>query len=742
MCFVGRAAELQQLEELLVKESALGLHAAIEGLAGIGKTELALQLAYRCARDGRFPGGIFWLDASARDLRPAWGTTLADECGLPEGALERRASQLLRQIQALRQPVLVVLDDVLSWGSEERPAPLPSGPHVHTLATTRVRNLGGSQFKHVELGVLDPPHDEQLVVALAGRQPDPGLPELLAELRGHALALELAGAFLGTYRAETARSYLAALRASDDVEVEVSGRVRYEQTATQAFRTLADRLAEPVRHAWRVASQFAPEPATRELAAAAGLHAPALRSLEEMHLVQATADGRWTMHRLTHAFGRRDGAPHERAAARQSFLRGCIARALLINRGAGFAVYLADRAHFDAALAAAREAGDPELELQLLVTAGPARMAYEGYGPEPVQDLFARALESAERLDRKEPLVLALSGLWTSSFMQGDWQRAAPLLARMQELAHRDPSDLNRLQFYLASGVHGFYTGADFDAAREWFERGLPLARSSPPVPRSMALDPSVALLAYGGLALCACGALEQGIDWSREAVERAADRDDRLTLIVALVLRAGVHELLRQTDQVERDAARALTLCTAQELAPHRDFASSLLSWARIGRDPAHGEAALAAMEAALQGVAQVSSGMARSHLLGLAAEACARLGRREHGRALIEQALLLAEETGERFAESELWRVRAALCDSRAEAARQLAHAVELAARKHARLWELRALTDWLQAADTPAARRAASARLQELLCALPAGSQWIDLQRARAALGKLAG
>ncbi len=55
----GRDEELRRLEELLYRGSSVSIDVSIEGLPGIGKTELALQFVRRLARRATFPGGVF-----------------------------------------------------------------------------------------------------------------------------------------------------------------------------------------------------------------------------------------------------------------------------------------------------------------------------------------------------------------------------------------------------------------------------------------------------------------------------------------------------------------------------------------------------------------------------------------------------------------------------------------------------------------------------------------------------------
>jgi Mrp family chromosome partitioning ATPase len=77
--FVGRRQEPAQLTETLHGKDSVRVTAAVEGLAGVGKSELALQLADRLAAAGHFPGGLFWLDAEGPELTGTWGGTIADQ---------------------------------------------------------------------------------------------------------------------------------------------------------------------------------------------------------------------------------------------------------------------------------------------------------------------------------------------------------------------------------------------------------------------------------------------------------------------------------------------------------------------------------------------------------------------------------------------------------------------------------------------------------------------------------------
>jgi tetratricopeptide (TPR) repeat protein len=351
--FVGRNDEMERLAALLTKATHVRLAASIEGLAGIGKTELALQLAYKLDYEQSFPGGIFWLDASNPDLSTVLGTEIADAYGdIAPGPAIERAHLLINKLSHEPQRVLIILDNVEDWSRESEPHPLPRGAHISFLVTTRVSQLGNTLFEHFDIGVLCPPFDRELVVKTAGRGDMPGLDELLRYLDGHALALELAGAYLGRYKTTKPASYLKELQAHGGaVEAKVSARVRYEKTLDQALQAIWDKLDQPVRDAWRTSSFFAAELATSALASAAGMDEESCLALSDLHLIETASDGRWRMHRLTQSFGRRTLYKEERIDFQKRFLTGCVERSRLIdNFETGYQIYLPDKPHFDLAL--------------------------------------------------------------------------------------------------------------------------------------------------------------------------------------------------------------------------------------------------------------------------------------------------------------------------------------------------------------------------------------------------------
>src|SRR4029079_795548 len=92
----GRDADIDHVLDLLVPGRSVRVAASVEGLAGVGKTELALHLVDRLSETDRFPGGIFWFDAENPDLTAVWGGVIADALAVGPGTLDERAAAAVR----------------------------------------------------------------------------------------------------------------------------------------------------------------------------------------------------------------------------------------------------------------------------------------------------------------------------------------------------------------------------------------------------------------------------------------------------------------------------------------------------------------------------------------------------------------------------------------------------------------------------------------------------------------------
>ena len=121
--FVGREDDLARLHDLLQRDGTVGVRpAALTGMGGIGKTQLAVQYAFVHAAS--YPGGVYWIEAAGDDWRPALAA-LAVKLDLeakdaPEAERQLRLVAKLEGYLRARPDALVIFDNVDDTADMER----------------------------------------------------------------------------------------------------------------------------------------------------------------------------------------------------------------------------------------------------------------------------------------------------------------------------------------------------------------------------------------------------------------------------------------------------------------------------------------------------------------------------------------------------------------------------------------------------------------------------------------------
>ncbi|HEV2636557.1 MAG TPA: BTAD domain-containing putative transcriptional regulator [Actinocrinis sp.] len=208
--FTGRDGELEELSALALGSAGEGtvVLSAINGMAGIGKTSLALRAAHRVR--GSFPDGQLFLDLHGHTpgLTPI----------APDDALERLLRSLGVPPQSIPQGLderaglyrhtladtktLIVLDNAAS-SAQVRPL-LPGTAGCLVLITSRRRLTGLDDARTIAVGTLPTPAAAELLHRIAGPgriPPDhPGAAELISLCGNLPLALRITAARLRHHR--------------------------------------------------------------------------------------------------------------------------------------------------------------------------------------------------------------------------------------------------------------------------------------------------------------------------------------------------------------------------------------------------------------------------------------------------------------------------------------------------------------------------------------------------------------
>jgi tetratricopeptide (TPR) repeat protein/transcriptional regulator with XRE-family HTH domain len=449
--FTGRQLELDVLGELLertgeTEQQTAPAVVAITGVAGVGKSALAIHAAHRVA--GRFPDGQLYANLhgatpglaplSPEEVLSRFLRALGTEDRFVPHQVEEAAAQFRSLVEGKR--LLLLLDDVTS-AAQVRPL-IPASPVSALLLTSRHALFALDGATHLRLDVLASAAAVDLLCRLAGHRRvmlEPEAAISIARSCGNLpLALRIAGARLAARPDWSVRSL--AERLADERR-----RLDTLQVGDLAVRTsfqVSYRLLPPAAEAGREAPGRAlallalmDGPDVGLPAAAALLDQPepaaeaTLEQLLDANLLQTLAPGRYRMHDLVRLFARelctRDEPAAERRAAvlraLQWYLRAsrCAARLLqpggradgaddespagvaFAGRPEALAWLDAERANL---VAGARQAADADADAELQALAGELTKALFWYlylrkdWPE-WEALNRRAVEIASRRD-------------------------------------------------------------------------------------------------------------------------------------------------------------------------------------------------------------------------------------------------------------------------------------------------------------------------------------------------------
>ncbi|WP_170068064.1 AfsR/SARP family transcriptional regulator [Lentzea guizhouensis] len=327
--FTGRGSELDQLLVAAgeTADTAMVI-VAIDGMAGVGKTALAVHGAHRLAN--RYPDVQLYIDmhAHSTDLKPvepaAALETLLRLIGvtgdrIPSG-LEERAGLWRAELAGRR--TLLVLDNVSS-AAQVRPL-LPGSAGCLALVTSRRRLTDLDAARTVSLEVL--PHEQAVALftkVLGDEVAEPAAVGEVVALCGHLpLALRIAGARLRSRPAWTAGHLVERLRAGRQRLREL---VTGDRSVAAALHLSYRHLSESQRRLFRLLGLhpgvgFDVYPA----AALAGVELleaeQQLEELVDLHLLQEVEAGRYRMHDLVRTFAAEMAVENDGASTRATAL--------------------------------------------------------------------------------------------------------------------------------------------------------------------------------------------------------------------------------------------------------------------------------------------------------------------------------------------------------------------------------------------------------------------------------------
>jgi predicted ATPase len=368
-------------------------------------------------------------------------------------------------------------------------------------------------------------------------------------------------------------------------------------------------------------------------------------------------------------------------------------------------------------------------ELRLLTRLRLALAATQGYAAPELAQVHARIRTLCQQVEEPTILLGALGGLWTFYVARAELHTAHALAEQVFTLAQqvrrpesaiwsRAPISPRRpfLWGHVMLGQTWLALG-EFARAREHAELGI--AVYAPHLHRPQVTlvqqDPGVTCLVTTAQALWYLGYPDQALQRSQAALALVRELEHPYSLVWALSWAAILHWYRHEPLATHEHLEAAVALATEH----------GYVQWAAQGTI-LHGRL-LAEQGETAEGLAQIQQGLAayratgsallQPYFLALLSEAHQRAGQAEAGLTVLAEALRLADDTGERWYQAELYRLKGELlldlaAEHDAEAALCLEQACDIARQQQAKSLELRAVMSlarlWQQQGKSEAARQ----------------------------------
>ena len=383
-------------------------------------------------------------------------------------------------------------------------------------------------------------------------------------------------------------------------------------------------------------------------------------------------------------------------------------------------------------------------ELGLQLTLGFSLQSARSWVAPETGAAFNRARTLCERMGDDPRFFAALVGVWAYHIAQAEYATAHGLCERMLQLAEQSRDSVLLVVACMCLAKFHYYQG-DFVTARQVAERAIALDRREYHEAYLSLYneDSGLSVRREHSYCLWALGYPDRALALAYETVSLAEQVSHPFSLGAAHLMTAANLARCGEWQASESESRKVLTIAEEYALGDmvrHSTVMHTLMLAFQEPTDEGVVRAKQAIDSMTARGLRALKTGSLASmgRLLG-------RAGRCAEGLAVIAEALALVEDTGERYSEAELWRVRGELLlkasgDAHAEAEGCYHKALEIARRQRAKGWELRAATSLARLWHRQGNHQEARELLAEIYGWFSEGFDTSDLKHARGLLDEL--
>jgi predicted ATPase len=385
-------------------------------------------------------------------------------------------------------------------------------------------------------------------------------------------------------------------------------------------------------------------------------------------------------------------------------------------------------------------------ELALQLALGTPLIATRGFASPEVGKVYERAREICKVSGDAPQLFPVVWGLWVFFIACAEHGKAHELADQCRRIAEgANDTDLLILAHH-AMGVTLTNLG-QFASALSELDQGIEIYNREKHAPLAFAYgqDPGVVCRSQAAFCLWFLGLPEQALERNNEALTLARELSHPYSLAAALDFSAWIHQLRQNVDAAERDAEAAIAISAEREFAFWLLIGMILRGWALTAGNKV--DEGIALMRQGLAGYQATGAGIMRPYYLALMAEALAMTGELGEAFCLLDEAEAAVRNSGERWYEAELYRLKGKLtlqdsARAREDERRKLAEdyfeqALAVAGQQDAKSLELRAAAELCRLSSGGDKAAEAKHRLTEIYGRFQEGFELKDLRDAYALL-----
>ncbi|MEX0804630.1 MAG: AAA family ATPase [Candidatus Binatia bacterium] len=378
-----------------------------------------------------------------------------------------------------------------------------------------------------------------------------------------------------------------------------------------------------------------------------------------------------------------------------------------------------------------------EQAVAIRINLGPALIAIESYLAPGVEENYTEAGRLLKRLGETTQLFPVL---WTLSRIhnwRGELPAARQLAEQLLSLARREQDPLRLLEAHHTLWAISLDMG-ELASTKTYAEQGFTLYDRQRYTQLGSVYgvhDPGVCSRIHAAKAVWLLGYPDQALQAIEDALSIARGLSHPYTLGFALNAAIWIHHQRRERQAAQDRVEKLLALATEQEHRRWLRLANFLQGWLMVEQGQC--ERGLAQMR---QGEGELGiEGRQQTYYATLVAQACLKGGQTEEAHSVLTKALKRVRDTGVRYYEAELHRIKGELllrrsASSRKEAETCFHRAIDLSRHQEAKSLELRAIMSLSGLWQRQGKKEEARQMLQEIYRWFTEGFETADLKQAK--------